>query len=89
MRTDRHKADRDEARHIAFGHVALAGLYDEMTTAELDDREAFLLEAISLMSQRFLLREIWDRIGADVGEGVRSGHAAYLRTPIPFPPAPH
>jgi hypothetical protein len=60
-----------EARHITFGHVALAGLYDEMTTAELDDREAFLLEAISLMSQRFLLREIWERLELDVNEGVR------------------
>jgi hypothetical protein len=62
---------RDEARHIAFGHVALTGLYDEMTTAELNDREAFLLEAISLMSQRFLLHEIWERLELDVNEGVR------------------
>jgi hypothetical protein len=62
---------RDEARHIAFGHIALAGLYDEMTTAELDDREAFLLEAISLMSQRFMLREVWERLGLDVAEGAR------------------
>ena len=62
---------RDEARHIAFGHVALTGLYDEMTTAELDDREAFLLEAISLMSQRFLLREVWERLGLDVTHGIR------------------
>ena len=62
---------RDEARHIAFGHVALLGLYDEMTTAELDDREAFLLEAISLMSQRFLLREVWERLGLDVTQGVQ------------------
>jgi hypothetical protein len=62
---------RDEARHIAFGHVALVGLYDEMTTAELDDREAFLLEAINLMSQRFLLREIWERLDLDVAQGVQ------------------
>jgi P-aminobenzoate N-oxygenase AurF len=62
---------RDEARHIAFGHVALAGVYDEMTSAELDDREAFLLEAISLMSQRFLLREIWERLDLDVAAGMR------------------
>lgn len=62
---------RDEARHIAFGHVALVGLYDEMTTAELNDREAFLLEAISLMSERFLLREIWERLDLDVPQGIR------------------
>jgi hypothetical protein len=62
---------RDEARHIAFGHVALVGLYGEMTTAELGDREEFLLEALSLMSQRFLLREIWERLDLDVAEGIR------------------
>ena len=62
---------RDEARHIAFGHIALAGLYDEMTTAEIDEREEFLLEAISLMSARFLLREIWERLDLDVAEGIR------------------
>jgi P-aminobenzoate N-oxygenase AurF len=62
---------RDEARHIAFGHLALLGLYDDMTTAELDDREAFLREAIHLMSQRFLLREIWERLDLDVDAGTR------------------
>jgi hypothetical protein len=62
---------RDEARHIAFGHIALLGLYDDMTTAELADRDAFLCEAIHLMSQRFLLKEIWERLGLDVTAGMR------------------
>jgi para-aminobenzoate N-oxygenase AurF len=62
---------RDEARHIAFGHTALLGLYDEMTTSERRDREAFLREAIHLMSQRFLLREIWERLDLDVAAGIR------------------
>lgn len=62
---------RDEARHIAFGHVALLGLYDEMTSTELNDRDAFLREAIHLMSQRFLLREVWERLGLDVTAGMR------------------
>jgi hypothetical protein len=62
---------RDEARHISFGYVALQGLYDEMTSAELTDREQFLLEAIHLMSERFLLREVWERLDLDVAQGVR------------------
>jgi hypothetical protein len=62
---------RDEARHISFGVIALEGLYGDMTSRELKDREAFLLEAIHLMSRRFLLREVWERLGLDVELGVR------------------
>jgi hypothetical protein len=62
---------RDEARHISFGVVALDGLYSGMTSAEMADRDAFLKEAIYIMSQRFLLREVWERLGADVDEGLR------------------
>ena len=61
---------RDEARHISFGYVALQGLYEDMTAAELDEREQFLLEAIHLMSQRFLLREVWERLDLDVAQGL-------------------
>ena len=62
---------RDEARHISFGALALSGLYQNMTTSERADRENFLLESIFLMSQRFLLREIWERMGLDVQAGLR------------------
>ncbi|MEU0028940.1 ferritin-like domain-containing protein [Streptomyces sp. NPDC006335] len=62
---------RDEARHVGFGSVALAGLYDGMTSKELDEREKFLLEAVHLMSRRFLLREVWERMELDVEKGVK------------------
>jgi hypothetical protein len=62
---------RDEARHIGFGAVALSGLYDGMTSSELNQREEFLLESIHLMSRRFLLREVWERMDLDVEKGVR------------------
>ncbi len=62
---------RDEARHISFGVIALDGLYDEMTSKELAERDAFLQEAIHVMSQRFLLREVWERLGVNVRAGVR------------------
>ena len=62
---------RDEARHISFGVIALDGLYDEMYSAELGERESFLLECIDLMSRRFLLHEVWERLSIDPAKGVR------------------
>jgi hypothetical protein len=61
---------RDEARHVAFGLIALSGLYSELTSKEMAEREAFLLEAIHLMSQRFTLREVWESLGVDVAQGI-------------------
>ncbi|MGI8792945.1 MAG: ferritin-like domain-containing protein, partial [Acidimicrobiales bacterium] len=60
---------RDEARHVAFGVLSLQGLYTEMTSAELADREEFLLEASQLMYNRFLLDEVWERMGVPAAEG--------------------
>jgi hypothetical protein len=60
---------RDEARHISFGILSLEGFYDEMTTAERADREHFVLEAASAMRRRFLLEDIWERMGVDVAVG--------------------
>lgn len=62
---------RDEARHVSFGVIALNGLYDQMTSKEMTEREDFLMEAIHLMSQRFMLREIWEHMGLDADKGVR------------------
>jgi hypothetical protein len=62
---------RDEARHVSFGVIALQGLYQDMTSREYAEREAFLLEAIHLMSQRFLLREIWERMDIDPARGIQ------------------
>jgi hypothetical protein len=60
---------RDEARHVAFGVLSLQGLYPAMTSAELADREEFLLEATSLMHERFLLDQVWERMDIDVEAG--------------------
>jgi hypothetical protein len=61
---------RDEARHVSFGVIALTDLYREMSSAERADREAFLLEAVYRMSQRFMLHEVWETMGLNVKEGV-------------------
>jgi hypothetical protein len=59
----------DEARHVAFGVLSLKDLYPQMTSAELAEREEFLLEASQLMYDRFLLDQVWERVGIDVEEG--------------------
>jgi P-aminobenzoate N-oxygenase AurF len=60
---------RDEARHVSFGVLALTGAYQEMTAAERAEREDFVLEAANLMRRRFLLGDIWDRLGVDPAAG--------------------
>jgi hypothetical protein len=60
---------RDEARHVAFGVLSLQGLYPQMSSSELADREEFLLEASQLMYDRFLLEQVWERMEIPVAEG--------------------
>jgi predicted unusual protein kinase regulating ubiquinone biosynthesis (AarF/ABC1/UbiB family) len=61
----------DEARHVAFGALSLAGVYDEMTTAELHEREDFVVEAAWLMRDRFMATEVWERLGIPLDDGLR------------------
>jgi hypothetical protein len=60
---------RDEARHVTFGVLSLAGLYDGMTRAERADREDMVLESASLIRRRFLLEDIWERLDVDRAAG--------------------
>ncbi|MFI0141924.1 ferritin-like domain-containing protein [Streptomyces luteogriseus] len=60
---------RDEARHVAFGLLALQEIYGELTSHERAEREEFVMEAALLMSRRFRLEEVWDRMDVDVQEG--------------------
>jgi len=59
---------QDEARHVAFGVLALRGQYDDMTENERGDREDFIIEASRLMHDRFLFQEVWDHMGMPVAE---------------------
>jgi hypothetical protein len=61
---------RDEARHVSFGVLALEEVYLDMTRAELAEREELVLEAASLTRRRFLLEEVWDRLGVPRAAGV-------------------
>lgn len=56
---------QDEARHIAFGRLALKDAYAELTEPERREREEFVIEASELLRDRFLAREVWENLGFD------------------------
>ncbi|HEX4820539.1 MAG TPA: ferritin-like domain-containing protein [Acidimicrobiales bacterium] len=55
----------DEARHVAFGVLSLKEYYEELSAAELRERQEFAFEAAVRMRDRFLQQEVWDRLGID------------------------
>ncbi|MGH2690957.1 MAG: ferritin-like domain-containing protein [Actinomycetota bacterium] len=57
---------QDEARHVAFGRLALRDFYPQLTQAERDEREEFVVEACYLMRDRFQAKEVWERLDFDV-----------------------
>jgi hypothetical protein len=61
----------DEARHVAFGVLSLQEVYQELTVAELRDRQEFAFEAALQMRDRFMRQEVWERIGVDVKDMVK------------------
>jgi hypothetical protein len=62
----------DEARHVAFGRIALADHYRTLSDAELREREEFCIEALQVMRRRFLCEEVWATLGFDVAECVEA-----------------
>ena len=67
---------QDEARHVAFGRLALRDYYPRLTQAERDEREEFAVEACYLMRDRFLGEEVWETLGVPVDECVRMVQAS-------------
>jgi hypothetical protein len=56
---------QDEARHVAFGRLALREFYPQLTEPERAEREEFVVYACYLMRDRFLAEEVWDNLGLD------------------------
>ena len=54
---------QDEARHVSFGRLALRDYYPQLSDAERDEREAFVVEALYFMRDRFNQSEVWERLG--------------------------
>jgi len=62
---------QDESRHVAFGVLSLADIYsDGLTSAELAEREEFVIEATHLMRDRLLMEQVYERMGWDVDKWV-------------------
>ncbi len=61
----------DEARHVAFGVLSLQEYYQELSQAEIQDRQEFAFEATIRMRDRFLQQEVWDRMGVDTKSMIR------------------
>jgi hypothetical protein len=57
---------QDEARHVAFGRLALRDYYPQLTDAERDEREEFVVDACWHMRDRFNQLEVWQRLGLPV-----------------------
>jgi hypothetical protein len=53
----------DEARHVAFGVLALQDFYGQLSQQEIRERQEFAFEAAVRMRDRFLQQEVWDRMG--------------------------
>jgi hypothetical protein len=53
---------QDESRHVAFGRITLREFYPQLTEAERNEREEFLVEACYLMRDRFEARELYEHL---------------------------
>jgi hypothetical protein len=62
---------QDEARHVAFGRLALRDFYPQLTQKERDEREEFAVEGCYLLRDRFLGEEVWETLGYPVDECAR------------------
>ena len=57
---------QDESRHVAFGRLALRDYYPQLTDAERDEREEFVVEACYHMRDRFNQKELWETLDLPV-----------------------
>jgi hypothetical protein len=60
----------DEARHVAFGRIALRDYYPQLSAAERDEREEFVVEACYRLRDRFEAIELWQELGLPTDECV-------------------
>ena len=57
---------QDEARHVAFGRMALRDYYGNLTEAERGEREDFVIEGCYLMRDRINGRDVYEHLGLPV-----------------------
>ncbi|MBT2524686.1 ferritin-like domain-containing protein [Streptomyces sp. ISL-99] len=59
---------QDEARHVAFGRMALRDYYKQLSDAELREREEFVIEGCYLMRDRLRGVEVLENFGVSKKE---------------------
>jgi hypothetical protein len=59
---------QDEARHVAFGRLALRGYYPQLSDAERAEREEFIVESCYYLRDRFATGEVFMRLGLPLQE---------------------
>jgi len=62
---------QDEARHVAFGRLALRAYYPQLTEAERREREEFVIEGSYHLRDRFNSPEMWQCLGFEPKEVMR------------------
>lgn len=62
---------RDEARHVAFGRIALRDCHPQLSEAERAEREEFVVDACWHMRDRFNQLEVRQRLGLPEKECLR------------------
>jgi hypothetical protein len=65
---------QDEARHVAFGRLALRDYYSQLSTAELREREDFAAEACWVLKDRFAGEEMWRNLDYGAEECIALAH---------------
>jgi hypothetical protein len=60
----------DEARHVAFGVLSLKEFYDGLGATEIRERQEFAFEAAIRLRNRFMVQDVWERLGVDPKEVV-------------------
>ncbi|SEF87810.1 P-aminobenzoate N-oxygenase AurF [Actinacidiphila yanglinensis] len=61
---------QDEARHVAFGRMALRDYYKQLSDAELREREEFVIEGCYLMRDRLRGTEVLANFGIPQAEAI-------------------
>ncbi|MEU5431252.1 ferritin-like domain-containing protein [Streptomyces olivoreticuli] len=71
---------QDEARHVAFGRMALRDHYRQLTEAELREREEFVIEGCYLMRDRLRGEVVLTDFGIPAADAVElAERSAFLR----------
>ena len=60
----------DEARHVAFGVLTLQDFYQQLSAAEIYERQEFAVEAAVRMRDRILQQEVWERMGVPMADAM-------------------